>query len=135
MMPAAVGIVIALKSWGCSYWMIFVIMWILNALNGWLIVLKINDKTRRDPTLLEGTRRVVDAVIDKNIILGIFLEIYWLVRLVFWDGPGEMVIFLRPRVKNEKLIAAAIFLVAAGLQMLLWTSVYIKGYSSLSHLF
>ena len=135
MMPVAIGIVAALNFWGLSYEMIFVIMGTLNALNGWLVTIKVNDWSKKDPTLLEGTRRVVDAVIDKNKILGIFLEIYWLIRLVFWDGPGELFIFLRPRMRQQKTLAVFIFLIAAGLQMLLWTAVYIKGYDSLSQLF
>lgn len=135
MMPAAIGIVTALKFWECSYWMIFVIMWALNALNGWVVTIKINDWSKKDPTLLEGMRRVVDAVTNKSIISGILLEIYWLIRLVIWDGPGELIIFLRPRIGKHKMLAMIIFLIAAGLQMLLWTSVYIKGYDSLSQLF
>lgn len=135
MMPAALGIVAALKFWNCPYFAIFFIMWILNALNGWLIVLKINDKTKRDMTLMEGTRRMVDAVIEKNKVAGILLEAYWLFRLIFWDGPGELTIFSRPRINKHKALVAIIFLIAAGMQMLLWTAVYYKGYDSLSQLF
>lgn len=135
MMPVAIGIVAFLNFRGLSYEMIFIVMWVLNALNGWLIVLKINDQTKKDMTLLEGTRRVVDAVFAKSKTLGIFLEIYWLIRLVFWDGPGELAIFLRPRMVKREMSAVVIFLIAAGLQMLLWTAVYIKGYDSLSQLF
>ena len=134
MMPAALGIVAALKFWNCPYFAIFFIMWILNALNGWLIVLKINDKTKRDMTLMEGTRRMVDAVIEKNKVAGILLEAYWLFRLIF----GTVLAtdnFSRPRINKHKALVAIIFLIAAGMQMLLWTAVYYKGYDSLSQLF
>jgi hypothetical protein len=135
MMPVAIGIVAVLNFRGLSYEMIFVIMWALNALNGWIVTIKVNDWSKKDPTLLEGMRRVVDAVTNKSRISGIFLEAYWLIRLVIWDGPGELIIFLRPRIGKHKMLAMIIFLIAAGLQMLLWTIVYIKGYDSLSQLF
>ena len=133
-MPVAIGLVTILNSFGLTYWEIFSIMWILNAVNGFL-VLRVNDHSEKDITLSEGSRRIVDATTNKSNLTGIFFEICLLAKLTLWDGPAELTIFLRPRMKNHNVLATIVFLVAAGLQMLLWTAVYIKGYDSLSQLF
>lgn len=133
-MPVAIALVTIMNDHGFAYWAIFVIMWILNAANG-ALVLKVNDLSEKDITLSEGSRRVVDATISKNNFVGIFSEMWMLFKLTMWDGPAELIIFLRPRIKKRKMLAMIIFLIAAGLQMLLWTAVYIKGYDSLSQLF
>jgi hypothetical protein len=41
-----------------------------------------------------------------------------------------LTIFLRPKLKNHKILAKTILLIAAGLQMLLWTAIYIKSCES-----
>lgn len=132
--PVGAGLTIAMNDYGFAYWAIFAIMWILNVANG-ALVLKVNDLNKKDMTLSEGSRRVVDATTSKNNFVGILSETWFLFKLTMWDGPAELIIFLRPRMKEHKMLAVIIFLIAAGLQMLLWTKVYIKGYDSLSQLF
>lgn len=123
-MVAAATIVITLKSLGCSFLTIVFIMWIANALHG-LVVLKVNDKSGIDLTLYAGTRRVVDALTTEKKILGVLSEIFFVAKLVFWDGPGELVIFLRSRITNRKWLVV-IFLSAAGVQMIPWVMIYLK---------
>jgi hypothetical protein len=132
--PVAIGLVTTMKNYGFTYWLIFAIMWIFNAANG-MIVLKVNDLSNKDMTLSEGSRRVVDATISKNNFAGILSETWMIFKLTFWDGPAELVIFLQPRLREHKELAVIMFLVAAGIQMLLWVVVYIKGYDNLSKLF
>ena len=132
-MIVAASIVVTLKSLGCQFWTIVSVMWIVNALNG-LLILKINDRSGIDLTLYAGTRRMVDALTIKKNIVGILSEIFFVIKLVLWDGPGELVIFLRPRIVSKELIVA-IFLVSSLVQMIPWVMIYLKGYDSLSQFF
>lgn len=134
LIPVATTIVIGLLKIDMSYCEIFVVMWALNALNGWIIV-KINNKAKEDFTLQEGTRRTVDEVKSAKKIPGILLEMYNLLKVTLLDGPGDLFIFLRPKLKNHKVLAVIVFLIAAGFQMILWTIVYIKGYEKFKGIF
>lgn len=132
--PIAVAVVSILRAKGYPYEVIFVILWILNVLNG-IIVLIVNDRLKKDITLQEGTQRVVAEVTKRKFVVGILGECANLIKLTFWDGPAELTIFLRERLRGYRILAAIIFFLAAGLQMVLWTVIYIKGYDSLSQIF
>ncbi len=117
-MVIAAKVVLILHSWGFSLFAIFIIMWALNALNGF-VVLIINDRTKKDLTLSGGLRRLVDETIALS-------EIPFIVKTVLWDGPAEATIFLRPRMKSKKE-ELFLFSFAAGLQMILWVPIYLYG--------
>lgn len=129
-MVVAAAIVTTLRSWGCSFLTIFVIMWAINGLHG-LVVLKINDLANVDLTLYGGARRVVDELTIRKKILGCLGEFFLIVKLAFWDGPGESIIFLRSKIRSKKE-ELAIFFVIAGLQMILWIPIYLYGLSGLA---
>lgn len=132
-MVIAATIVISLKSLGYSFWIIVIIMWTLNALNG-LLVLIISYKSDIDLTLYAGLARIVDVLTTKKNILGILTEIFFVIKLIIWDGPGELVIFLRPKIRSKKLVII-IFLFSAGFQMIPWVLIYSKSYDSLTRFF
>jgi hypothetical protein len=128
----AATIVISLNSFGYSFWIIVIIMWIINALNG-LLVLIINSKSDIDLTLYAGLGRIVDALTTKKIS-GSLISIIFIIKIVIWDGPGELMIFLRPKITSKRF-AVFIFLFAAGFQMIPWVLIYLKSYDSLTQLF
>ena len=132
-MVIAATIVVSLKSLGYSFWIIVIIMWALNASNG-LLVLIINYKSDIDLTLYAGLARIVDVLTAKKNILGILTEIFFVIKLIIWDGPGELVIFLRPKITSKKLVVI-IFIFAAGIQMIPWVLIYSKSYDSLTRFF
>ena len=132
-MMIAATIVISLKSLGYSFWIIVIIMWGLNTLNG-LLVLVINYKSNIDLTLYTGLGRIIHVLTTKNKPLGILTETFFIIKLIIWDGPGELVIFLRPKTMNKSLVAT-IFLFAAGFQMIPWVLIYSKSYENLTHFF
>lgn len=63
----AATIVISLNSFGYSFWIIVIIMWTINALNG-LLVLIINSKSDIDLTLYAGLGRIVDTLTTKKYL-------------------------------------------------------------------
>jgi hypothetical protein len=132
-MMIAATVVISLKSLGYSFWIIVIIMWALNTLNG-LLVLAINYKSNIDLTLYTGLGRIIHVLTTKNKLLGILTETFFIIKLIIWDGPGELVIFLRPKTMNKSLLAT-IFLFAAGFQMIPWVLIYSKSYENLTHFF
>ncbi|MEI8343533.1 MAG: hypothetical protein WCF93_01120 [Candidatus Moraniibacteriota bacterium] len=132
-MVVAATIVVKLRTLGYSFWIIVIVMWTINALNG-LVVLKINDKSNVDLTLYVGARRMVNALTVQKKTLGLLSEIFFVFKLIFWDGPGELAIFLRPRIASKKLVSV-IFLVASGVQMVPWVVIYLRGYDGLIQLF
>ncbi len=118
---------------GLSYGLIFLLLWTGNIALNWSIV-AINDKTKIDFTLMEGLRRLINAALEKSRLTGRILEAIILIRLIIWDGSDNVVIFFRHKLDNFYLRLAT-FIVVSGVQMGVWTTLYVLGYHSFSQLF
>lgn len=120
--------VVALKGLGISDIGIFLILWLANILIE-LLVVKINDKTKIDFTLMEGLRRLANAATQKSKTTGVMLEMVVFIRLLIWDGSAFVVIFFNHKFRTfpKKFL---VLVVCSGIQMLAWTTLYIFGYNS-----
>ncbi|MEI7890852.1 MAG: hypothetical protein WCI36_02690 [bacterium] len=125
--------VVALKAWGVGDVSIFFLLWAGNLLIEWCLI-AFNDSTDVDVTLMEGLRRLVDKAFEQSLILGIVIEILVVVRLIIWDGAAYFIIFFQKRLVRKSL-KISLFVFSCGLQMAVWTVLYIYGYESFSDLF
>ena len=113
--------------------LIFVILWAGNMLVSGMVVY-IGRKTRTDLTLMEGLRRLIDKTIERSKKIGLLIEAVLFIRLIIWDGADQFIIFFDKRLKSS-LAKVAVFVLVSGIQMAIWTVLFIKGYESLSELF
>lgn len=105
---------------------IWLVFWLLNVLLSGMIV-RLNDCLEADITLMQSLRVLIDAAIRRSRWIGLALEIAIVVRLLIWDGPPQLLIFFRNRIKSDT--GRFLFLTAAsGFQMFIWTDVYSMGY-------
>lgn len=133
LMGATASFVGFLKFHAVPEWVIFLILWILNmVLSASVIFAAV--KTGTDLTLMEGLRRLVDAVIGKSKTAGLMLEAVVIGRLLLWDGADQFIVFLKRRIVGVPARVAA-FILVSGFQMAVWTVLYGAGYDSLSRLF
>lgn len=129
----AVGVtatlVVFLKQLHLSDVEIFFILWIGNVLYSGAIVL-FNDAIQADILLMGALRRLIDMLIAKRKMAGFFIEGIILTRLLVWDGPDNFILFFRDRLKtrSQKIFT---FVIASGLQMAVWTFIYVSGYKAL----
>jgi hypothetical protein len=132
LMGATASLVAMLKLYGVGDVSVFFILWIGNLVLSGAIV-KFNDSTEVDITLMEGLRRLVDAAFVKSKIAGIVIEALVLIRLIIWDGASYFIIFFRSRI-TKRSTKILIFVAASGIQMAAWTMLYIAGYNKFSDL-
>lgn len=109
---------------------IWLILWACNILLSSGIVL-FGDRLGVDLTLMQTLRRVVDLIHARSQRVGWICEAALLVRLLLWDGPAQLLIFIRQRVPS-KTLRAAILVAAGGIQMFVWTRVYLLGYEGIA---
>lgn len=115
-----------LKNQGFSLTEIWLIFWLLN-LSISVTVIRVNDRLEADITLMHSLRMLIDAAIVRSRWIGLTLEIVIVIRLLIWDGPSQLLIFFRNRIKTGW--RRSLFLTgASGLQMFIWTDVYSIGY-------
>ncbi len=126
------SVVVSLKAAGVGNIAIFFILWIGNLVIEAAMV-KFNDSTTIDITLMEGLRRLVDAAFKKSAVAGIVIEILVVIRLLVWDGSAYFIIFFRNRLPN-KFMKISTFILAAGFQMAVWTGLYVLGFESFTEL-
>ena len=129
----AVALVGVLKEYGVADTVVFLILWLGNMLVSGSIVY-IGRKTQTDLTLMEGLRRLVDKTTEKTRTTGILLEVFLFFRLLLWDGADQFIVFFDRRLKSTGA-KIAVFVAASGIQMAIWTVLFIKGYESLTELF
>jgi hypothetical protein len=129
---AALALVTLMMSFGAGFWTIFMTLWIGNmVLSGAVILL--NDWTGADVTLMEKFRTFSGKITDRSRIIGYLAEGLWLVKLIFWDGPDQALIFMRSRIPN-RFGQGALFVTVAAVQMLIWTKIYVAGYDGVLEL-
>src|SRR5690606_14254253 len=87
----------------------------------------LNDRLEADITLMQSLRMLINVAIARSRWLGGALEIVIVIRLLIWDGPSQLLIFCRNRIKTDagKLL---ILTSASGFQMFIWTEIYSLGY-------
>jgi hypothetical protein len=124
--------VIALKAWGLGDVSIFFILWFGNLVVEYCLI-KFNNSTDVDVTLMEGLRRLVDKAFEKSLIAGFLIEVVVIARLIIWDGAAYFMIFFEKRLK-EKSLKVGLFIFSAGLQMAVWTVLYSHGYEGFTEL-
>lgn len=122
-----------LRYQGFSTGQIWLLLWLGNlALSGFFVLC--NDRLRVDITLMQGLRALTEAASRRAPRLGLALELAICVRLLFWDGPCQLLIFCRRRLPSPpgQLI---LLVTASGLQMLVWAKLYAWGYAGVGDLF
>lgn len=106
---------------------IFLLFWIGNMVFSSAIII-FNGKTKSDPTLMEGSRRLTDLAFRKSIAGGILMEVIYFVGLVAYAETSSFYIYFKKRM-GPFPVRAVIFVVVAGIKMFLWTKVYLLGVS------
>jgi len=89
-----------------------------------------NDRLRVDLTLMQTLRRLTDAAIHRSRWPGLLLEAAVCLRLLLWDGPCQLLIFLRRRLP-ARWARIVLLLTASALQMWLWATLYALGYDGI----
>lgn len=118
---------------GFSAIAIWLLLWGLNLVYSGAVVL-FSDRSRIDITLMGTLRRWTDALAGRWRWSAGLLEAVLVLRLLFWDGPCRLLIYLRPRLPAP-LLQGLVFVGASGLQMFVWTWLYVLGYESVGELF
>lgn len=129
---ASAGLFAWLRHQGVATGRIWLLLWLGNlALSAGLV--RCNDLLRVDITLMQGLRRLTDAAIRHRRRSGLLLEAVICGRLLLWDGPCQLLIYLRRRLPRRDL-RLALLVVASALQMGVWALLYDLGYDGLGDL-
>ena len=81
---------------------IWLILWGCNIILSAGIVL-FGDRLGVDLTMMQSLRRVTDLIHARSKRAGWICEAALIVRLLLWDGPAFLLIFIRRRVSSESL--------------------------------
>jgi hypothetical protein len=120
------------KYHGFADFSIWLILWAFNLILSSSVIL-FNDYIKVDITLMQTARKFINALIEKKKVAGHLLELVIVLRLLFWDGPDQLFIFFRERLRS-KLIQVCFFIISSGLQMFVWAKLYSYGYDGISDL-
>ena len=126
------ALVTFLKYRGLSDVSIWLVLWSLNLLFSSAVVL-FNDRFQIDITLMEAVRRFTNKTSGKSRLLGWFMELIVMIRLLLWDGPCQILIYFRERLPS-RLLRISLFVGASGVQMFIWAKLYSLGYESVGDL-
>jgi hypothetical protein len=118
------------KYYGLTDYSIWLILWALNLILSGSVIL-LNDYIKVDITLMQTARKVINAFIERKKIAGYFLEFAVVLRLLLWDGPDQLFIFFRERLKS-KMVQVCFFVASSGIQMFVWAKIYGYGYAGAS---
>jgi hypothetical protein len=122
----------ALKYKGLNDRLIWLILWMLNMFLSGAVVL-FNDMIKVDITLMQTLRKAVNVIISRSRTIGYVTEAIIVGRLLVWDGPDQLIIFFRDRLRS-KLVILLFFVISSGIQMFIWTKIYNYGYDGISDL-
>jgi len=134
LMVIAASIVATLRYYNWSIFEIFFLLWPGNILVGYLIIIA-NDGSGIDFTFFQGYSRVITEFQLKrqtSKILKIIITVPVSAFLVFWQGAAPIIIFLKTRKNIAKGILTFILISVSGLQMAIWTWLYVYGYEGVS---
>jgi len=129
----AMGLFSVLRFNGFSDQSIWLIFWPLNLVVCGAVVI-FNDRIKVDITLMQTVRKIVNALTRKTRMLGYLLETIVVARLLIWDGPDQLLIFFRERLRRG-IVQIIFFISASGIQMYIWTKFYGYGYEGLTDIF
>lgn len=96
-------------------------------------ILACNDGLQIDITLMQALRRGTEFATGRCRWAGLLLEVALCARLLFWEGPCQLLIYLRRRLPSPGW-QVPLLVVASGVQMLIWTRIYILGYAGIGEL-
>ncbi len=114
-----------LKYRGLPLEQIWLLFWTANLVLS-TAFLACNDRLQVDITLMQALRGWTDLAIGRSTCWGLLLEATVCVRLLLWEGPCQLVIYLRRRLPSPSW-QMPLLVVASGIQMLIWTQVYSLG--------
>ena len=97
------------------------------------VFLACNDRVQVDFTLMQALRRGTELATGRCRWCGLVLEVALCLRLLLWEGPCQLLIYLRPRLPSPAW-QVPLLVAASGVQMLIWTRVYILGYAGIGEL-
>ena len=120
------------KYYGISDYTIWFILWTLNLILSGSVIL-FNDYIKVDITLMQTARKFINALIERKKIMGYLLELAIVLRLLFWDGPDQLFIFFRERLRS-KVVQVCFFTISSGFQMFVWAKIYSYGYDGISEI-
>ena len=117
---------------GLSTAQIWLLFWIGNLAvsTGFLAC---NDRLLVDITLMQALRKWTEITAGRNPGFGRALEAAVCVRLLLWEGPCQLVIYLRRRLPSPAW-QLPLLVVSSGIQMLVWTQVFALGCNGIGDL-
>lgn len=123
---AIVGVsVVWMVEMGLEKLEIFLILWAASIPFSLLIIFA-NDRLGIDFTFAEGQRRIVDKLHAQSKVLGYLFECLGGLVHLAWSGMPQFAIFFRGKLKNP-LAKILLFVLFSGIQMYIWTRVYLLG--------
>lgn len=120
------------KYYGFTEYSIWIILWSLNLILSGSVIL-FNDYIKVDITLMQTARKFINTLLERKKIMGYLLELAIILRLLFWDGPDQLFIFFRQRLRS-KVMQVCFFIISSGLQMFVWAKIYSYGYNGISEI-
>lgn len=127
---ASITLFSAFKFKGLNDLSIWLVLWILNMLLSGTVIF-FNDRSKVDLTLMQTLRKAVNTLISKSRTIGYITEAVIVMRLLVWDGPDQLIIFLRNRLGSGPVILFC-FVISSGFQMFIWATLYGYGYDGVA---
>jgi len=132
LMLLSVALVMVMKEAGYGFLVTLVAMWIFDILMA-VSLLVICYRSGQDLTLGQEYRYSVSNIRRKSTIAGFVSLAVIIVKAAIWDGPERLVEFLREEL-NTLTKKGAVIVFLCLIQAIFWTSAYILGYESISHI-
>jgi len=92
-----------------------------------------NDRLQVDFTLMRALRRGTEMATGRCPWFGKGLEAALCLRLLLWEGPFPLLVYLRQRLPSRSW-QLPLLVTASGIQMFIWTQVYTLGCNGISDL-
>lgn len=121
-----------LKLQGLSTTEIWLAFWAGNLALACFFI-RCNDRLGVDITLMQALRRWTEFSGNRTPWVGGLLEGAICVRLLLWEGPCQLLIYLRRRL-TSRAAQLALLVAASGLQMFIWVQVYTLGCGGITDL-
>lgn len=112
-------------------WSIFLLLWTGYVLQSRFEIFANDRFLNDDITLMKGLRRLVDALMAESRFWGFVGETVVFIRISVWDGVGCMAIYYRPFLPASRFLKTILLILAAGLHIAIWFTIYIKGYDGI----
>lgn len=120
-----------LRSRGFSSTEIWLVFWAGNLAIA-IAFIHCNDRLGVDITLMQALRRWTEVTAARNLWVGRLLECAVCIRLLLWEGPCQLLVYLRQRLSAAWQLG--LLVIASGIQMFIWVKVYTLGCGGISDL-